>query len=264
MQKEWTPDISPAFISDDIAFVGGIPVSVHLIISKDGPILLDTGYPGMIDGIEQNMRKLGFTLRDVIAVIHTHGHIDHYGNTAEIVRLSGAKTYIGIEDEDIVVGKLDLSWAKELDLSPAEPFTPDVCFKDGDVLCISDRTIKCVHAPGHTEGTYAFFIETKINTMPAIAAMHGGVGINSMTKAFLESYNLPFDLRDRFREGLHRLSKEHVDIVLGNHPQQNDTEGKIMHMNSQHNPFVDSDEWPRFLKSCEAGLDNMIAGEADQ
>ena len=253
--------IRPAMLTDDIAFVGDRSVSVHAILSNEGIVLLDTGFPGMLEGIGESLKALGLSLADVTAVIHTHGHIDHFGNTAAIVRLTGARTCIGREDADIVTGERDLSWAKELGLPPAETFTPAAVFSDGDVLTFGDRRIRVVHAPGHTEGTYAFFIETKVGGIPATAAMHGGVGLNSMTCAFLCSRGLPLSLRDDFRRGLRKLAPEKVDVVLGNHPQQNDTEGKLSRMGNGGNPFVDPIEWKRFLRACEEGLDRMLAEE---
>lgn len=262
--ETWTPDYRPAMITDDIAFVGGDPVSVHCLIAEDGLILLDAGYPTMLEGIASNLRTLGLDIQNVKYIVHSHGHIDHYGCTAEIAGMTGAKTYLGKEDVPIVTGEVDLSWAKELNLPHAKTFVPDVAFSDGDILELGGRRIRCIHAPGHTEGTYALLIETKVNGEPKIAAMHGGVGINSMSRSFLESYQLPLSLRDDFRAGLIRLQSEHVDVVLGNHPQQNDTLGKLNRMNDQDNPFVDEGEWLRFLQGCEKQLNNLLDKEAHE
>lgn len=259
--ENWTPDMPAAFITDDIAFVGGTPVSIHCFTSSDGLILLDTGFPGMADGIAENLKKIGLDIKDVRHIIHSHGHIDHYGTTAEIARLTGAKTYIGKEDAAIVTGEEDLSWAKELNLAPAETFTPDYLFSDGETLEIGGRRIRCVNAPGHTQGTYALFIETKAGGKPLVAAMHGGVGLNSMTKEFLESYSMPLSIRETFRAGLHSLSHEHVDVVLGNHPEQSSTAEKLAKLGAGENPFVDETEWPRFLAIYEQKLDELLASE---
>ena len=257
----WKPDMPAAFITDDIAFVGGKPVSVHLFTSDDGLILLDAGYPNMLEGVIENIQKLGYDVKDVKHIIHTHGHIDHYGFTADLVKMTGAKTYIGAEDVPIVTGEVDLSWAKELNLPHAGAFTPDVAFKDGDILEIGGRKIRCVNAPGHTQGTYAFFIDTKVDGQPMIAAMHGGVGLNSMTKEFLESYSLPLSIRETFRQGLISLADEHVDVVLGNHPDQSATAEKLEKLGKGENPFVNPAEWQAFLHTYETKLDEMLASE---
>lgn len=257
----WNPDIKPTMISDDIAFVGGRPVSVHCLIAKEGLILLDSGYPGMLSGISRNMSALGLNIMDVRYILHSHGHVDHYGSTAELVRKTNAKTYIGKEDASIVLGNSDLSWAKELRINRAESFIPDVCFGDGDILQLAGRTIRCIHAPGHTLGTYAFFIDTYTHGIPMIAAMHGGVGINSMSASFLTNNGIPLSIRTQYRQSLHRLKNEKVDIVLGNHPDQNDTERKAQLKTQNYNPFVDPKEWVQFLHKCEGRLDQLLADE---
>ena len=108
-----------------------------------------------------------------------------------------------------------------------------------------------------------FFFDTEENGRVYRCAMHGGVGTNSMETAYLQSKGLSADCRDHFRESLHKLALEHVDVVLGSHPQQNDTEGKLRRLLSgETDAFIDSEEWQRFLKTCERNLDEMIAKEA--
>ena len=85
MQNQWKSDMQPVMMTDDIAFVGGTPVSVHVLIGRDGLILIDSGYPGMLSGVEENLRALGLHLGDVRFVVHSHGHIDHYGSTPESI-----------------------------------------------------------------------------------------------------------------------------------------------------------------------------------
>ena len=93
------------------------------------------------------------------------------------------------------------------------------------------------------------------------AAMHGGVGLGSMQRWFLEKRGLPLSLREDFIAGAQRLMDEHVDIVLGNHPQQNDIAGKTVRMNGAVNPFVDPSEWRRFLDSCARQVRSMLDEE---
>ncbi len=93
-----------------------------------------------------------------------------------------------------------------------------------------------------------------------IAAMHGGVGLNTMTKKFLEKYNLSPSCMDVFREGLHALKSEKVDLVLGNHAGQSDTEGKLTKVLAGES-VLDKTEWIRFLTRQEELLDAHRAKE---
>lgn len=251
-------DISPFRLYNNIYFVGGRDVSVHIIDTGEGLVMIDTGYPYMRERIENNMRSLGLMPESIRLIIHSHGHYDHTGCTGYFKSLSGAKTAISRIDNNIVNGMLNLSWADELGLERLDPFSCDVLIDDGDVISVGNTSIRCVAAPGHTAGTMALFFYSG----DKICSMHGGVGTNSMEKAFLERYGLSEDCRDAFRQGLHRLADEHVDIVLGNHPDQNDTEGKLARLkNGDENAFVDPGEWKRFLLNCERRLDAMLSEE---
>ena len=196
-----------------------------------------------------------------MATFHSHGHIDHFGCTQRFQELSGAKTYISRIDNDIVNGRYDLSWAKELAYERLPFFDCDVLVEDGDCFTFGSTTIRCRFTPGHTDGVLSFFVNIEEDEKSIIAAMHGGVGINSMAADFLNRYKLSFNCREKFREGLHILADEHVDLVMGNHPPQNDTEGKLKKLLSGQGGIVDPSEWKRFLIQREQMLDELIAKE---
>lgn len=256
-------DIAPFRMIGNLYFVGSRAVSIHLIDTGEGLIMIDTGYPYMRQRTLENIRALGFDPTDIRIILHSHGHYDHIGSTVEFKRISGAKTYISRIDEDIVSGKLNLSWADELGYDRLPPFNCDVLIDDGDVISLGETRIKCVLAPGHTNGTLAIFANISDGEKRYTAAMHGGVGMNSMSREFLSKHGLDLSIRDVFREGLHRLADERIDIVMGNHPDQNDTEGKLKRLLSGDRlACVDTEEWSRFMQACEKRLDDMLREEA--
>ena len=257
MKKVFESDIQPFKMCENIYFVGSTKVSVHIIETDEGLVMLDTGYPNMYEQILNSMEALGLDPKNICAIFHTHGHIDHFGCTEKFKKLSGAKTYISRIDNDIVNGKLDLSWAKELGLPTPSFFDCDVLIEDADCFSFGNVTIRCRLTPGHTDGVLSFFITVPSSSKSLVAAMHGGVGLNSMTTPFLTAYNLPFTCRDTFRNGLHALADERVDIVLGNHPQQNDTQGKLNKVLSGES-IVDHDEWVKFLTTTECAFDHEL------
>lgn len=262
MHTKVVSDIAPFRMAGNLYFVGARAVSVHLIDTGDGLILIDTGYPHMRSQILDSIRALGFDPADIRILLHSHGHYDHIGSTIEFKALSGAKTCISRIDNAIVNGTLNLSWADELGHDALPFFDGDVLLEDGDTIRLGNTCIRCMLTPGHTAGTLSFFFEVQDGESTYTAAMHGGVGTNSMEKAFLDKYGLSTDCREIFRRDLHRLAKMHVDIVLGNHPDQSDTEGKLQRiLSGEKNACIDPDEWPAFLKHCETRLDNMLAQE---
>lgn len=258
MKQSIISDIPPFKMFGELYFVGSSKVSVHIINTELGIVMIDTGYPHMYEQITHSIKELGFSPKDICAIFHSHGHIDHFGCTDKFKALSGATTYISRIDNDIVNGKYDLSWANELNEKKLPPFNCDVLVEDGDIFQFGNTSIRCVLTPGHTAGVLSFFINLTDNDRSIIAAMHGGVGINSMKTEFLNKYGLSLECRDIFRQGLHKLADEHVDLVLGNHPYQNDTAGKQKAVASGNSSILDDSEWRRFLLTTENNLNTII------
>ncbi len=250
-------DIKAFEIYKNIYFVGSSRVSVHIVRSKMGLIMLDTGYPDMYDQILNSMADLGLEPEKICAIFHTHGHIDHFGCTLKFKEISGAKTYISAIDNEITNGNRNLSWADELGYPRPEPFNCDVLINDGDVFDFSDVKIRPRLTPGHTEGVLSYFFEMEDKT---VAAMHGGVGMNTLNKDYLTKNGLPLTLIDEFLKGLETLKSERVDLVLGNHPQQNSTSQKLEAVNNGK-CVLDKNEWQEFLNIYKEKILNMICQE---
>lgn len=258
MHEHIVSDIQPFRIHGNLYFVGCRKVSVHIIKTECGLIMIDTGYPDMYDQILTSMEALDLDPKDICAIFHSHGHIDHFGCTQRFQALSGAKTYISRIDNDIVNGTYDLSWAVELGLERLPTFDCDVLIDDGDYFTFGSTTIRCKLAPGHTDGTLAFFVNIEDGKSSIVAAMHGGLGKNTLRSDFLKRYGLPFDCREKFRNGLRELAKEHVDLVMGNHPGSGDVMGKLAKLLAGATSVLDPMEWQRLLASEEADLDALI------
>lgn len=258
--KEFMSDIQPFRMCGNLYFVGSSRVSVHIIETAEGLVMIDTGYPEMYEQILDSMEYLGFDPKDICAIFHSHGHIDHYACTLRLKEMSGAKTYISRIDNEIVNGNLDLSWAKELNYERLIPFNCDVLVEDGDAFTFGDTTVRCVLTPGHTEGVLSFFVNIEEDGKSYVAAMHGGIGLNSMSNKFLDEYGLSYDCRRKYKEGLKSLMSEKVDIVMGNHPEQNKTPEKLEKV-LKGGTIVDSKEWKSFLTGALERFEEFEAKE---
>ena len=86
-------DIAPHRMAGNLHFVGTYKASAHMVDTGEGLILIDTGYPETADVIVESLELLGYSIKDVKYILHSHGHWDHTGGTAKLVELSGAETF---------------------------------------------------------------------------------------------------------------------------------------------------------------------------
>src|SRR3954453_21188851 len=80
----------PLHIFANVYDVGTCEITVLLITSPKGHILLDGATDEAAPAIAANIRRLGFKLSDVKLIGFSHEHYDHVGGVAELQRLTGA------------------------------------------------------------------------------------------------------------------------------------------------------------------------------
>lgn len=262
--QPWLGYIPPFKIGGNLYFVGTEPASTHIIDTGDGLIMLDSGYQHSLYLVLQNMHELGLDPMNIKYIVHTHGHIDHCGATRALVEMTGAKTFLGAPDRDYVNGKLDLSWAKELGLE-LETFEPDILLQDGDIIALGNVEIKAIATPGHTPGAMSYLFNLTCDNRTLTAGLHGGAGINSLSRDFLERYGLSYDCRTDYFTSMDRLKALDVDIYLGNHAYQNQTVEKYQQLLAGNkDAFIDSKAWRSFAESCKKRLQVMIDEEVSK
>ena len=232
--------MEPFKIIGNVYFVGTFQASCHLIDTGDGLILIDPGYANTLYLVIRSIYELGFNPKNIKYIFNTHWHGDHAAATKEIVDLSGAKTLIGRGDAE----------------KAQKYFVPDILLKDGDVLELGNTKITFMETPGHTKGTVSFFFDTEENGKTYRVGMFGGAGANTLAQGKFD-----YDgCREDYRNSLHRLQKEQVDVFIGNHTWNNDTavKGELL-LKTGENKFIDREVWHQFLTFCEKRLDEVIA-----
>ncbi len=142
--------------------------NAFLIERNDGLTLIDAGYPGKEAAVFGAIRGLGRSPDQLKHLIFTHGHPDHIGSAAAIVRETGARTYMHSLDIPMaesggpfrpmreapgllgaVICKLFFHPDERL-----EPVAIDQPLTDGEILPIAGG-IEVIHVPGHCAGQVA-------------------------------------------------------------------------------------------------------------
>lgn len=93
------------------------------------------------------------------------------------------------------------------------------------------------------------------------SGLMGGIGLNTLTKQMVESYGR-YSARKEYLRSLDLIYDQQVDVNLGNHTNQNFTLEKQAKRREGllegRNPFVDSQEWKRFLDGAKVRYWEMV------
>lgn len=154
--------------------------------AEDELALVDTGIatPDIREDLRDGLAERGYEFADVDDIVLTHFHVDHAGLAGEIQAESGATVYVHEADAPLVEQDADAMAAVEeqrqeyLDAwgipedaqaellaflegaSVIEGDAADVTpIEDGTVLEVGGRTLKTLHAPGHSAGLCCFEVE---------------------------------------------------------------------------------------------------------
>lgn len=107
---------------------------------------------GDAEGILAKLNELNLT---VVALIHTHAHLDHFLASGELKKLTGAEIHLHEEDKFLWD---NLEMQCRMFGVPYQPVpAPDHWLKDDQELpCCSGVAM---HTPGHTPGSMSFWFE---------------------------------------------------------------------------------------------------------
>ena len=128
-------------------------ISVILITSDKGHILIDTAPAKAAPSVLANIRTLGFDPKDVKFLLTSHEHIDHVGGIAAIKAATGATLIARAEAiSGLETGKVGREDPQYDIIVPFDGAKVDRVIKDGEVLRLGPIAITAIATPGHTMG----------------------------------------------------------------------------------------------------------------
>ena len=160
MPKAWMSNHKPFRVIGNLYGVGGQDLSVYLITSDDGHILINTAAAGSLRDIRANIESLGFSINDVKVLLSMQSHFDHTADLALIKELTGAKMYATKKDAPI----LEDGGVSDPHFGGFETFRPievDKIIEDGEIISIGDTDLTVHYHPGHTEGSSSYSMRVK-------------------------------------------------------------------------------------------------------
>jgi metallo-beta-lactamase class B len=166
--------IAPFKVFDNLYHVGPGYVGVWLIPTSAGIIMIDSAQEPYVDYVMDNIKKVGFDLKDIKYILLSHGHLDHFGGAARIQEASGARV-VALDEDWRMIEEVGSRPGRNGGPSPRVP-KRDMVVKEGDTLTLGGTTLKFYHHPGHTPGVLSGEFTVYDNGKPYKALWQGGGG----------------------------------------------------------------------------------------
>lgn len=214
----WSEPAPPAHIHGKTWYVGTCGITVVLVETSAGLVLIDTGPADAAPHVLANIKALGFDPRQVEWLLMTHEHFDHVGGMAAIKRATGAKLLTQPVVEPVMrTGKADPGdpQAALLDKEPMAPVAVDRTLRDGGMLKVGDTRFSLhanpTHSPGSTSWTWNSCERGKCLTI-AYA--------DSISTISSDDYHFSAhpDRIEAARAGLRTIESLPCDVLLTPHP----------------------------------------------
>lgn len=248
LEHIWNYALPPFRIGPHVYGVGGNnDVSVYLLDSGEGLVLLDTGMKELLYLIIDSIHRLGFDPRQIKAILISHGHGDHCNGAMALHALTGAEIWMNAVDE-VFYRQHPIPELGYI------PFPVHHHFGDGEVFSMGRFHIRTRFTPGHTPGTTSFFFtDTDEETGKTWRlAMHGGVGADTMRPAALRALGLPESLAHQFIQDCEELAGEPVDICLPSHLNQTNLAANLPENPMDYTPLIAPEVWPALMQERAA------------
>ncbi|MBK7569939.1 MAG: MBL fold metallo-hydrolase [Bacteroidetes bacterium] len=149
------------------------PVNAYLLMDGQDVILIDTGFKNDHLKIFKALNELNKKPSDIKHILLTHSHPDHAGALADLVNITGAKTYMHFEDAALIqqglAGRLPHEVSPEIlnkilyhlfikrSANKNDKVQIDVELKDKDQLPFAGG-LSVIYTPGHSLGHVCYYI----------------------------------------------------------------------------------------------------------
>ncbi|GBF68720.1 metallo-beta-lactamase domain protein [Lawsonibacter asaccharolyticus] len=261
--EPWTLAQKPFKVIENVYFVGNTWVSVYLIDTPEGLILIDCAYEENLYLLIDSIRGLGFDPKDIRHLLISHGHFDHCGAARQLQEMSNCEIWINEKDAYFFTERRDLIAFEDR----VPEFRIDHYYDSDQSICFGGMTIWPVPCPGHTPGTTSFFFEVEHEGRKLTVAMHGGLGTNTLSKEDLLTNGWPLSFQQGYLDMLRQMKRRSVDVLIPSHAGHAKTY-PFFDIAAQDdgtgNGFIRPNAWREMLEIKEQEMLALLEREAER
>lgn len=258
LANPWLLSQKPFKITDDVYYVGTSWVSVYLVKTDAGLVLLDCAMVETFYQVVDNIRAMGFDPHDIKKLLLTHGHFDHCGAARMLQELSGCETWISQYDAYFFTERRDLIAMED----HVPEFKIDHYYDYDQVIDCGNIQFRPVHCPGHTPGTTSLFFNVQQDGKTYTCGIHGGLGSGVLSKKMLDQQKWPYETQQIYLKSLDKVMNEKVDILILSHAKhavKHDILAIAASDDGSGKGFIDPDAWRRMIQGKKEEMLKMIA-----
>jgi metallo-beta-lactamase class B len=153
----WDTPAPPVRIHANTYLVGTCGISSILVTGTDGHVLIDGGTERGADLIASNIRELGFRVRDIRVILHSHEHLDHVGGVAKLQRMSGAMLVASAPAAKVFATGTAASDDPQAGMHPPFPAAAvGRVIRGGEEVRLGNLMLTAIATPGHTPGALSW------------------------------------------------------------------------------------------------------------
>lgn len=213
---EWDKLAPPVRIHGNTYLVGTCGISAILVTGSKGHVLIDSGTEAGAELVAANIRQLGFRLRDIKYLLHSHEHHDHVGGIARLQQLTGATLVASAPAEKVLNSGIPSTDDPQAGMhKPFPAASVGRVAKDGEEVRLYDLNLTAMTTPGHTPGALSWRWES----------CDGGVCrtmvyADSLTAVSRDDYRFSDhpDTVAAFRASIAKIADSRCEILLTPHP----------------------------------------------
>ena len=261
--ENWVRPFEGFRVIGNLYGVGSYDLSVFLITTDDGHILINTGLRDSTQMIRNNIESLGFRLEDVKILLTQQAHWDHTAALAEIKEITGAEIWATVRDARV----LEDGGFSDPHFGGRESFRPvdvDKIIRDGEVIRLGELELTVHHHPGHTEGSssYSMAVIGEDEEEYSVLVANMGTINNGKNLTVDPTYN---GVAEDFIATYEKQKQLEVDVWVAAHNSQYNMHEKYR-SGQPYNPqtIVDTAGFLRAIENLERRYEDYIATEQTQ
>lgn len=152
VDDSWRQPIPPFRLADNTWYIGTQGLSVVLVKTPEGAVLIDGGMPQAAPMLLERLRALGVKPGELKYILSSHAHADHAGALSALKRGTGARLAASAESAVLLArgGSDDIHYGDDLTFPAVQT---DRILMDGESVELGGMRLTAHFTPGHTPGS---------------------------------------------------------------------------------------------------------------